>query len=92
MTSNTFLVFMQHFIKYSYASVDSKVSLLLDNLESHISIPSIELAKANGEVMLSFPPHCNLWLDQYMDLSNDTIIQHVRHGCFQSSPRIYDDY
>ena len=60
MTSNTFLVFMKHFIKYSHASIDRKVLLLLDNHESHISVPAIELAKANGVVMLSFSPHCSL--------------------------------
>ena len=59
MTSNTFLVFMKHFIKYSHASIDRKVLLLLDNHESHISVQTIELAKANGVVMLSFPPHCS---------------------------------
>ena len=33
--------------------------LLLDKHESHISIPSIELAKVNEAVVLSFPQHCS---------------------------------
>ena len=43
----------------SCISIDRKVLLLLDKHESHISIPSIELAKANEAVVLSFPPHCS---------------------------------
>lgn len=40
-------------------SVESPVLLLLDNHESHLSIEVLEYAKANGIVMLSFPPHCS---------------------------------
>nr|XP_047124426.1 MFS-type transporter clz9-like [Hydra vulgaris] len=32
--------------------------LLLDNHETHLSIEGLDLAKNNGIVMLTFPPHC----------------------------------
>ena len=59
MTSDSFLTFIKHFVKYTNATVDRKVLLLLDNHESHISVPAIDYAKDNGVVMLSFPPHCS---------------------------------
>ena len=40
-------------------SMEKQVLLLLDNHESHLSIEVIDYAKANGIVMLSFPPHCS---------------------------------
>lgn len=57
MTS--FFIFMQHFIKNVRTSKESPALLVLDNRSSHLSVPTIDLAKENGVVMLSFPPHCS---------------------------------
>ncbi|CAH2003035.1 unnamed protein product [Acanthoscelides obtectus] len=45
-------------MKHSGYSTENKVSLLMDNHESHISVDSLRKAKENGIVMLMFPPHC----------------------------------
>jgi len=59
MTVDTFLVFMKHFAACVRCSPASQVLMLLDNHGSHISLPTIEFAKQNGIIMLSFPPHCS---------------------------------
>ncbi|XP_029173512.1 uncharacterized protein LOC114942336 [Nylanderia fulva] len=58
MTSDQFLKYMEHFIKYTGANKDSPTLLLLDNHTSHLSIDTLELALDHGITMLSFPPHC----------------------------------
>lgn len=52
-----FLQYMEHFIRYVKPSVENPVLIVLDNHESHISLPVIDLAKENGIVLLTFPPH-----------------------------------
>lgn len=52
-----FLRFMEHFIKEVKPSVNNPVILLMDNHESHISIPVINLAKTNGVILITFHPH-----------------------------------
>ncbi|KAJ8949417.1 hypothetical protein NQ318_007517 [Aromia moschata] len=47
---------------------ESPVLLLLDNHSSHLSIETVNIAKENGVVMLSFPPHCTHKL-QPLDVS-----------------------
>jgi len=59
MTADTFLDFMKYFAARVRCSSASPVLMLLDNHDSHISIPVIEFAKENGIIMLSFPPHCS---------------------------------
>lgn len=56
MTKETFKAVMGHFIKHSGAS--NPHLLFLDNVESHFSIETLDLAKANGVVIFTFPPHC----------------------------------
>lgn len=51
-----FYEFMQHFIKFSKSSKDNKTILLLDNRESHISVPTIQVAKYNGVTFVTFHP------------------------------------
>jgi hypothetical protein len=58
MTSTEFLIFMDHFIKYTKPTPSEPVLLLLDNHSSHIDIKVVEKAKENSVIMLSFPPHC----------------------------------
>jgi hypothetical protein len=57
MTGNDFVLFMQHFIKHTRVTKDRPVLLLLDNHQSHLVIKVLVLAKENGAVLLSFPPH-----------------------------------
>ncbi|XP_047139075.1 uncharacterized protein LOC124814990 [Hydra vulgaris] len=52
-----FLGFMKHFVKHTRSSKENPSILLLDNHESHISIPTIQLAKYNGITMVTFHPH-----------------------------------
>lgn len=58
MTSVEFMVYMDHFIKFTKPTPEEPVLLLLDNHTSHIDINVVEKAKANSVIMLSFPPHC----------------------------------
>ena len=59
MTSDNFTMFIKPFAEHAKPSQDRKVLLLLDNHDSHISIDTLNFAKDNGIVMLSFPPHCS---------------------------------
>lgn len=59
MTVETFYTFMQHFIAHARPSIENPILLMLDNHESHLAIKTINYAKENGVVMLSFPPHCS---------------------------------
>ena len=59
MTEDEFLQFMKHFVRHVRATKDMKVLLLLDNHASHLSIKTIDYARDNGVVMLTFPPHCS---------------------------------
>jgi transposase-like protein len=56
-TEGLFVDFMKHFIRHVKPTTDKPVLLILDNHETHISIESLNLAKENGVVMLTFPPH-----------------------------------
>ncbi|KAK7469718.1 hypothetical protein BaRGS_00036249 [Batillaria attramentaria] len=59
MTVENFPLFMEHFIRHVRPSKEKPVLLLLDNHDSHLGIDTIDLAKENGVVLLSFPPHCS---------------------------------
>jgi hypothetical protein len=56
-TDDDFLLFMEHFIKHTKVTKDRPVLLLLDNHQSHLAVKVLDLAKENGVVVLSFPPH-----------------------------------
>lgn len=58
MQQAIFVKFMQFFIKKAKCSATNPTLLILDNHDSHLSIEALELAAANGIVMLSLPPHC----------------------------------
>jgi hypothetical protein len=57
MTGDDFLLFMEKFIKYTRVTKDRPVLHLLDNHQSHLAVKVLDLAKENGVVLLSFPPH-----------------------------------
>lgn len=59
MTADNFLQYLKHFIKYTKCSVNCPVLLVMDNHDSHISVATLNLAKDNGVVLLTFPPHCS---------------------------------
>lgn len=58
MTKETFVKVMQHFIKCTGSSKQNPTLLILDNVESHFSIETLDMAKDNGVVVFTFPPHC----------------------------------
>lgn len=68
VTDEEFHQFMQHFIKHVKPSKEHRVLLVLDNHSSHLNVETLNLAKENGVVMLSFPPHCSHKL-QPLDVS-----------------------
>ena len=59
MEPETFLLFMKHFVKTVKVNKEHPVLLLLDNHYSHLAIDVLDYCKDNGEVLLSFPPHCS---------------------------------
>lgn len=58
MTKESFFHVMEHFIKCTKSSDQNPTLLLLDNVESHFSTKTLNLAKENGVVVFTFPPHC----------------------------------
>jgi hypothetical protein len=57
MTGDDILLLMEHFIKHTRVTKDRPVLHLLDNHQSHLAVTVLDLAKENGVVLLSFPPH-----------------------------------
>ena len=57
MITETFIIYLAHFVKFVRCSDESKVLLLVDNHVSHISSEAINLCRSHGIVMLGFPPH-----------------------------------
>jgi len=58
MNSETFVETLKHFNRYTNSSKENETLLLVDNVESHLSIESLDLAKNNGITMLTFPSKC----------------------------------
>lgn len=58
MVGDLFLKWMRHFVAFVNASLTNKVLLILDGHSSHKNLEALEFAKANGVIMLCFPPHC----------------------------------
>jgi len=59
MTTDSFVLYLKHFIRHVKCSPNHPVMLLLDNHESHMSIEELDLCKENGVTLLTFPPHCS---------------------------------
>ncbi|XP_047142247.1 uncharacterized protein LOC124816638 [Hydra vulgaris] len=68
MTASSFLKYIHHFKKYAKPTPSSPVLLLLDNHESHISVPVLDFCIESGIVLITFPPHCSHKL-QPLDLT-----------------------
>lgn len=59
MTSEIFCKWLKHFVRYTKASNENKVLLLLDGHSSHKSFESLQFAKENGVIVFCFPAHCS---------------------------------
>ena len=59
MTGENFVVFLHHFINNVRCSKDHLVLIIMDNHDSHITIDALNVAKENGIILLTFPPHCS---------------------------------
>ena len=57
MTNDNFVLWMEHFIHHVKPTTEEKVLLICDNHKSHLDRRVLSLAKNNGVVMLTFPPH-----------------------------------
>ena len=56
-TGEIFLEFLEHFIKHVKPDKESKVLLIMDNHESHVTVEAIYKARDNGVVLFTIPPH-----------------------------------
>ncbi|KAJ8912432.1 hypothetical protein NQ315_006098 [Exocentrus adspersus] len=52
-----FFDYMKHFIAHVKPTQENKLLIIIDNHETHISVPVINLAKANRIILLTMPPH-----------------------------------
>lgn len=59
MTTELFTAALSHFIKYMRVSKANPAILLMDNHTSHVSHDTVKLARENGLVIVTFPPHCS---------------------------------
>lgn len=57
MTKEIFVDVMKHFVKCSGSSKENPTLLLVDNVESHLSVNTINFARENGVTLFTFPPH-----------------------------------
>lgn len=57
MTSESFLLYLEHFSKYVKSTSENPILLLLDNHSSHVSLQAINFCRTNHITMLGFPPH-----------------------------------
>jgi hypothetical protein len=57
ITEDHFLLLLENVIKHTRVMKYKPVLFLLDNHHSHLSLKVLDLAKDNGVVLLSFPPH-----------------------------------
>ncbi|XP_047132556.2 uncharacterized protein LOC124811253 [Hydra vulgaris] len=58
MKEENFVKYLKHFVGNTKFTKEKPCLLLLDNHETYLSIEGLDLAKNNGIVMLTFPPHC----------------------------------
>ncbi|XP_023216192.1 tigger transposable element-derived protein 6-like isoform X2 [Centruroides sculpturatus] len=68
MTTESFVMYLKHFIKYSKCSPEFPVLLLVNNHASHVSLDAINICRSHGIIMLGFPPHTSHIL-QPLDVS-----------------------
>lgn len=81
MNATTFVCYLKHFVHHVKCSTDRPVLLLLDNHESHMSIEGLDLCKANGITLLTFPPHCSHRLQPLDVAVYAPLKQHYNNAC-----------
>lgn len=59
MTTENFLSYLKHFVKFARPTKEQPILLLLDNHQSHITGEAIQFCKENNISLVSFPPHCS---------------------------------
>lgn len=57
MNEEIFLMYLKHFIHHTRSTTERPILLILDNVESHISLLAIDIARDNGVVMVTLPSH-----------------------------------
>lgn len=57
MTTDNFIHYLNHFVKYAKPSENNKTLLILDNHASHCSLEAITFCRDHFITMLGFPPH-----------------------------------
>ena len=68
MTSKMFLDVVTHIRRFTLASRENPILLMLDNHDFHLSFNVIELAREDDIHIVTFPPHCSHKL-QPLDIS-----------------------
>lgn len=68
INADLFLDVLKHFVAHENPNPQSPKLIILDNHESHISLPAIDYAKAHGIVLFTLPPHTSQRL-QPLDVS-----------------------
>nr|CAI5855031.1 unnamed protein product [Callosobruchus analis] len=59
MTSAIFCKWVNHFVRYTKASNENRVLLLLDGHSSHKGLDALQFAKESGVIVFCFPAHCS---------------------------------
>lgn len=57
MTKELFVKVLEHIIKFTGCTNENPILVLMDNHETHCSLEAVSLAKSNGIVLVTFPPH-----------------------------------
>ena len=58
-TDNTlFIQWLRHFIQHTKCTKEEPYILIMDGHQSHKSLEAVELARDNGVIMVTLPPHC----------------------------------
>lgn len=68
MTGELFADVMRHFVKMTSSTKDNPTLVIMDNHESHLSPVVLNIAKDNGVILLTIPPHTSHKL-QVLDVS-----------------------
>lgn len=80
MNGKLFPFVMKHFIQHNGSSKENHTILIYDNHESHLTIETLNTAKANRVVIVTFPPphialtSCRHWIPPCSPLSRRTIM------------------
>lgn len=70
-----FLEFLCHFIYHVKPTKDDQLLLLLDNHESHITVPEITKCQENAAIMLTFCPHISQKLQPLHNVASSRATQ-----------------